>query len=299
VLGSDITKDISVGHMILNGAIRYVSAFDPVYWFTYRFNPGEVRHLWKDRSFIPMILSVPFFIGLMYSLMTIRSITSRSVLVFLLAGPLPVFFVETHVQRIFYIIPAFVLITSIGVNFVFGLIRGSFIRLLFASLFLTGIVYDSAMLLREAEGALLWYSDYGIRGLQWGAQAIFRDAIPRLLSEDSSIRIVPSSYWANGPESFPEFFLDESQRNRLVIRSFDVFHSREVMRIPPEFVFVLDPTERMMVENSPRFRRLSPILEVPYPDGSRGFTFTRIEYVDNIDEVIAQQRLYHHPKKSS
>lgn len=294
ILGSDLTKDLPLSQVVLNGALRYVRAFDPSYWCTYHLISAEIRHLWKDRSFIPLVFSAPFFIGLTVSLLTIRSIRSRTAVIFLLAGPLPVFFVETHIQRVFYLIPAIIFLTYTGITFVLGVVRVRFLEPSLSSLLLAGVVYSAVILTGEIRNASLWYSDYGISGLQWGAQAMFRDAIPRLLNEDPNITIVPSNCWANGAESFPEFFLDKNQLKRLVTHWSDFFHSKETMSIPPEFIFVLDPVERMMLEHSQRFKTITPVLEIPFPDGSRGFTFSRIEYVDNIEEVMAWQRLHRH-----
>jgi len=291
LLGSDVTKDEPASNILWSGFLRYTSAFNPYYWFTYNFNPNEIRHLWKDRPLLGTFTIVPLLIGLIVNVSTFWKVRSRVLLVALLAGAMPLLMVETHVQRMFYIIAPVILIMTTGITYCYKFCRLPLIKISLQSLFLITLLIDSVLLTKEFVGAKLWYHAYTLGGLQWGAKALFAEAIPKILDLHPEIVITPSGEWANGADTFPKFFLRADHLKRIVSSPFDILHPESDQRLSANHIFILSTPELERISQSGKFKKVLPLLEIPYPDGTLGFTFTRLEYLDNIEELMAPERL--------
>src|SRR5207248_3237163 len=69
----------------------------------------------------------------------------------------------------------------------------------------------------------LWYRDYGLYGMQYGAEQLFAQAIPAELAADPNVKIMVSSTWANGTDEFSTFFLSPAQQARVLTRNLDYY----------------------------------------------------------------------------
>jgi hypothetical protein len=76
-----------------------------------------------------------------------------------------------------------------------------------------GLAAAALLLLRTAlvQGPL-WFRDYSLYGMQYGARQVFEMAIPELLRGDPAALVLVTSTWANGTDNFLYFFLDDEQR---------------------------------------------------------------------------------------
>jgi hypothetical protein len=291
ILRSGVASAEPLSVVLGSALMRYSAAFDPVYWFNYSYIPGQIRHLWKARPFLSTFSALPFVLGLMVTVCTFWTVRSRVLLVFLLCGALPVTMVETHVQRMFYMVAPAIVIMTIGVNFCYHYCRHRAVKTALQVSMLLLLAFQTRDLTKEFLGAGTWYDDYTLGGLQWGAKALFAEAIPKVLSEYPQATITPSGEWANGADIFPLFFLNSEQRARIRGVPFDLFHPESDQVIPKDRIFILSPPERLRITESGKFKTIKPILEVPYPDGTLGFTFSQLEYVDTIEEVMAPERM--------
>lgn len=291
ILGSGITRGEPLSETLNSGFRRFLDAFDSEYWFRYTFLPDQIRHIWKDRPFLTTVSQIPFFVGLVVTLCTFWTVRSRVLLVSFVCGALPVVMTETHVQRMFYMVAPAILIMVVGVAFCYRYCRGPVAKTVLQLLLFTVISFESAALTKEFLGAGLWYHSYTLGGLQWGAKALFADAIPKVLSEYPEATITASGEWANGADLFPVFFLNSEQRTRIRAMPFDLFYPEPDQVIPPDRIFILSPPERLRINDSGKFKPIEPILEIPYPDGTLGFTFSHLVYVDTIEELMAPERM--------
>jgi len=291
ILRSGLATSTPISVLLESAFMRYIVAFDPSYWFSYNYLPDQLRHLWKDRPFLATFSDYPFLIGLVVSIATFWTVRSRVLLIFLLCGALPVTMVDAHVQRMFYIVAPVILLMTVGVMVFYQIFKVQFLKTFIQLIAVGVLLVQTAVLTREFLGAGLWYTTYTLGGLQWGAKALFAEAIPKLLSENPSVTITPSGEWANGADIFPQFFLNEEQLTRIQGVPFDLLHPESDQRIPLDRVFILSPPERERITGSGKFKSLKPVLEIPYPDGTPGFTFAHLEYVDDIEEIMAPERL--------
>lgn len=286
--------DTSLRQPLSVGLQRYLNSIDPQYWFTYWNDGSQVRHLWLDRPFISQWIIIPFLVGLFGCFWKGRNSFFRALPLALFAGATPVFVVESHVQRVFYLLAPLLLITIYGIDLLFLMIVRAIPRIRIfpaAACLAVMLIGQGLVMLKEAMvEAPLWFREYGLYGIPWGATQLFTDTIPEILDQNPNLKIVPSSDWANGAHIFPEFFLDAKLLPRVVSPPFNIFLPKPGQSIPDDLVFVLIRPERERIEQSGKFLPIKPIAHLPYPDNSEGFTFTRLQYVENIDAIVAEER---------
>jgi hypothetical protein len=132
----------------------------------------------------------------------------------------------------------------------------------------------------------VWYHDYGLGGLQYGAFQIF-DIIDEYRAEHPDTKIILSPDWANGTDTVARFFLDD-------FSSFQLGSARGylIQKLPLDSntLFIMTPEEYNTVKASPKFTDIQVENILPYPDGNPGFYFVRLRYVDNVDEVFAAEK---------
>jgi hypothetical protein len=129
----------------------------------------------------------------------------------------------------------------------------------------------------------LWFTDYGMGGMQYGAFQIF-DILKDYIHEHPATRVIFSPDWANGTDVVARFFLGDPLPIEIgSIRG----HIDQKLPLDDTILFVITPEEYKVASESPKFAGLHVERTVPYPDGSPGFYFVRTHYVDNIDEVFA------------
>lgn len=132
----------------------------------------------------------------------------------------------------------------------------------------------------------LWYRDYGMGGMQYGAFQIF-DIIDDYVKEHPNARIVFSPDWANGTDTVARFFLDNFSSIQIgSVRG----HITNKLPLDDNTLFVMTPQEYTLVQGSPKFEDINVETIVPYPDGNPGFYFVHLRYVKNIDEIFAAEK---------
>ena len=234
---------------------------------------------------------LPFLIGALAVVSTLLRPLHQVLLVAFFAGAAPVIFVESHIQRVFYIVAPCCYIIAIGIDLAVKWMSRIVPYSILLAAFALGLTSQGVLMLREAvNDASVWYPVYGLGGMQWGARQLFADAIPRFLREHPGVTLVPSGNWANGADIFPEFFLSTEQRSRLTPPPFELLHPEPEDRIPNSYVFILSRDDQKTLRESGMFMPFKPLLTVNDPDGRPGFIFTELKYVSNIDEILAPER---------
>ena len=131
-----------------------------------------------------------------------------------------------------------------------------------------------------------WNKDYGMGGMQYGAFQIF-EVLEQYKREHPETRIVFSPNWANGTDVIARFFLEDPTFIEIGsilgygVQKFPMDDATMFVMIPEEYAFA--------VSNS-KFEDVRVEQVIPYPDGTPGFIFTRLRYVDDIDEIFAAEK---------
>ena len=135
----------------------------------------------------------------------------------------------------------------------------------------------------------LWYSDYGLYGMQYGATQFFEEAIPAYLRQNPNARIMMTSTWANGADTFIRFFLPKDQQSRVQMLNVDYF-MKDRRPLDATMLLVMTPTEYEQAKTSGKFKSVDVDRVLPYPDGQPGFYFARLVYADNLEQIVQQEK---------
>lgn len=143
-----------------------------------------------------------------------------------------------------------------------------------------------AMLRDALRNGPLWFRDYGMGGMQYGAFQIF-DIIEQYARENPDTQIIFSPDWTNGADVVTRFFMDNPSSIQIgSIRG----HITQKLSLEDAMLFIMTPEEYDMVINSAKLTDINVEREIPYPDGNPGFYFVRLRYVKNIDEIFASEK---------
>jgi dolichyl-phosphate-mannose-protein mannosyltransferase/AF2212-like protein len=281
-------QPIGLGEKLTIFGGNYLQGLSPGYWFL----PNDVdleRHRMKGMGHLPLI-SLPFvLIGLAICLRQWRSSAHRAILIALLAAPFSSAIVGIAITRALAMVVPATLLTCLGFDQVLTWLRR---RVPYAPLAVGCGALLSIMSFGMLRTALVdgptWYSDYGLGGMQYGAQQLFT-TIPEELAKSPDTHLHVSPNWANNPNVFPVFFLNEQQSNRVDMINVDAFLFAK-RDLDPSQLFVMTADEYQRAAASQKFVLQPPERIMAYPDGQPGFYFVRMCYVDNIDTVFATER---------
>jgi hypothetical protein len=141
-------------------------------------------------------------------------------------------------------------------------------------------------LLRDAlVNGPLWFTNYGLGGMQYGASQLF-PAVADYQKNHPDVHIIVSPSWANGTDVLARFFSNGNEQFEM--GSIDGY-LYERKPLDENTVFVMIPDEYNKIITSGKFTNIKIDETLPYPDGQTGFYFVRLQYVDNIDEILTAE----------
>src|SRR5215212_779063 len=132
----------------------------------------------------------------------------------------------------------------------------------------------------------LWFRDYGLGGMQYGAFQIF-DIIEQYRQVHPETMIIFSPTWANGGDVLPRFSIDDF--SSIQISSIQG-HILQKLPLDHKTLFIMTPQEYDIARASLRLTDINVERIVPYPDGTPGFYFVRLRYADHADEEFAAEK---------
>jgi hypothetical protein len=291
-------QDIPFSEKLVTLVQKYANGLSPLYWFF-----GNEQDLMRHRMGpMPHILTIflPFFlIGLVVCLRRMRSPAHRTMLLAALAAPAGAAQLNIGVLRVmFFVIPAGVMIV-LGWEWLWQAIqtflqrRGRLkpvvdIAAQWILFYVLG--FGSLMLLGNAlENGPLWFRNYGLYGMQYGATQLFGEKIPQLLDGNPSMRIIVSPTWANGTHRFAEFFLTPQQYSRVQMGNIDAYLTRQ-QELPPDLLFVMTPEEFATASSNPKLSLLNTEEVIAFPDGNPGFYLVYWSYSPDADAIFAAEK---------
>jgi 4-amino-4-deoxy-L-arabinose transferase-like glycosyltransferase len=285
ILKSYLLGDMPLWEKLLNFVTRYLKGLNPLYWFLPN-NVDLIRHIMKGMGHLPLITAPLLFLGLWQCIRNFRSSAHRLVLIALLAAPTGAALVDIAITRVLVlVIPAVVLI-SLGFEYALEYLSHPRIPKWFPGVVLFGLLtlMSFGMLVEALVNGPTWYADYTLYGLQYGGQELFNE-IKDLQKENPEKKIILSPNWANGTDVIARFFLGDSLPVK--IGSIQEFGNK-VLPLDKNTIHIMLPNEYQWMIESRKFTDIDVIRTIKYPNGSDGFFFVIMNYVDNINEVIEQ-----------
>lgn len=296
LLGSIWITDVSLVEKVTATAAEYLQGLSPLYWFLPH-DRDLPRHTMLGyghllRPALPLAL-----VGMGLALRNIRSPAYRSLLIAVAAAPAGAALVRLGVTRVlFMVIPAAVL-TALGVLAGMDWITRRFQlsrKAVSGAVFLVLSAANVYMLVDALVSGPLWYRDYSLAGMQYGARQIFGE-IAAYLEEQPEAHIVLSPSWANGTDVIARFFFPDPIPFELGSAAgyFSIARPQAQNQ-----VFVMIPEELADLPLQ-YFSDIRIEKVVPYPNGQPGFYFVHLTYAQNIQELIADEQKARHELDSA
>jgi len=135
----------------------------------------------------------------------------------------------------------------------------------------------------------LWFKDYGLYGMQYGARQLFEVVIPAYLKDDPNTKVLVSSTWANGTDNFLRFFFTPEELQRVRMDGVDSYLFK-MLPLSQDELFVMTTSEYLKAAADPKFAQIQLEQVIPYPDGTPGFYLARLQYAPNVEDVFAAEQ---------
>ncbi len=308
-LNSYWVKPIPFYEKVLTYIARYLKGLNPFYWFWP--NPSILESLWPDID-LPLWLfssqadlarhtmqgyghilwvTFPFWvIGLVRCIRRFKDPAYRTLIFILLAAPSGAAIVDWGITRgLVFIIPA-ILMTALGIEVSSQWLQNKRPKLKPALLSIFMFTLLAGFCLFMLGDALTngptWTTDYGLEGMQYGSQQVFTRAIEIAREQPNTIVLV-SSTWANGSDVLLRFFADDLSNLRMGnINAFAL----EYRPLDRNTLFVMTQEDVDFIFESDKFTDITIEEVIDYPDGSPGFYFVRLSYVDDIEAILDAER---------
>ncbi|MEN6435480.1 MAG: hypothetical protein ABFD58_06650 [Anaerolineaceae bacterium] len=284
---SYLVSDLTPWQKLLQYMRNYAAGLNPLYWFlpNQMDNPRYVMQGYAHLTWwmLPFVL-----VGLGIAIRFIRKAEMRILLIALLAAPTGAAMIGLTVHRALAIMVPIVLLAFIPFQYIYSWlckkrnIREGMVSFFLAVAFTTGAIIMTVDAIRNGP---TWFDNYGISGMQYGAQQVYQAAEKyQAMYPDKTIFITPN--WTFQSEVVREFFTQNSKVKMggvdSVLEQFDPDLNKKV--------FVLLPDELQKVRDSGLFSQVIEDLEIPYPNGNQGFTFIRLQYRDDIENIYNEKR---------
>jgi len=105
----------------------------------------------------------------------------------------------------------------------------------------------------------LWFDNYGLYGMQWGAKQLFSEVVPAYLKAHPDQRLLISPSWANATDVLMRFFDVDPQRAQLL--NIDYFiHNKQPL--DENTILVMIPEEIDRANASGKFAPLEVVQQV-------------------------------------
>jgi len=284
----------------------FLAALDPRYLFL----PNQTdldRHLMQGYAHFSLWMLPLVALGLGVSLLKLRSSAHRAVLLALLAAPTGSALVAVGITRLLVLVIPAVILMTIGLDRVLDWlvrlvswlvprirrVRPLVPEIIVRSYCVLGIVlavvlcWHNGIMLRDAlVNGPLWYQDYTLAGMQYGARQMFSAVVDYYQTHPGAQMIVSPS-WTNGADAVAEFFLPDDAPVRLGSVEGHIFQH---LPLNDNMVFVVIPHELEKVQSSGKFSEVRIEQVLDYPNGEAGFYFIRLRYVNNIDTLLEEER---------
>lgn len=288
-LGSPWAKPLPLAEKLRLTGLEYLRGLNPAYWFVPD-EGGLARHNLKDYAYL-IRWAFPFtMLGL--ALAVWRALTHhalvpayRTLLVTLMVIPLGAALVQVGITRLLGMVIPAALFTSLGFDAVLGWLRQRRwpAVLLEGGLFIFLVGANFGLLRDALWNGPTWTTDYGMSGMQYGARQVF-ESVEDYLTEYPGTRMVVSPTWANGADILKRFFLADALPVEL---GSITGYMQDIKILDRKTMFVMTPLEYDETLQSKKFVNIQVERTLPYPNGQDGFYFVRLEYVPNIEEMLA------------
>ncbi len=288
-LDSYLFKPIPLADKLTRFRDTYLRGLSPRYWF-FPHKYDMARHRMKGYGHIHIATLPLFLIGAALSLWRFRSSEHRTLLIACLAAPIGAATVQVGITRVLAFIVPTAILTSLGLDWLVSRFERRITPEVTSGVIFAALTIAAYGVMNDAlTNGALWFRDYGLGGMQWGARPLFTDIVPDYLRQDERNLVMLTPTWTNGTTVLARFFLSADEARRAPMYNVDYFLS-EKRALNDHMLHVMTAPEYERALDSDKFSAVKVKSVLHYPDGSPGFYFVRLAYVDNIDDIFAAER---------
>lgn len=302
-------KPLLLHEKLMMYVARYLQGLNPLYWFWP--NPSPIEQLWpeitlpawlfsnqldlarhtmKGYGHFPPVAFPLWAIGMIKCIQKFKKPPHRTLLLAWLAVPSGAALVDWGITRgMAFIVPATLLIAlglDTALTWLSRKIPISRPWTIPGVIFLLAAAFSIWMLNDALRQGPTWYRDYGLSGMQYGGRQVFTRAAEIARSNPETIVLV-SSTWANGADVLMRFFGNDLPN--LKMGNINAF-ATQYQPLNQRFLFVMTEEDLKFIDDSKKFSNVTLEETLPYPDGSTGFYFIRLQYVEDIQSILASER---------
>ena len=262
-------QPISLPQKLLAFVRAYLAGYDPRYWFVVD-SKEIIRHVFPGFAFIPMPLAPLAGLGFILCLARWRSAAHRALLGALLASGFSGALAMHGVTRNLGFLVSMAMFMALAFDWLAGFVRTAAWKYVLqwgaAGVMAAGgfVLLANALMFGPTQTRI-----YDLFGMQWGAQAVFRDLIPRQMRTHPTANVFISHVWANNAEVFPRFFGWSDFRRVYFFRLEDVVVGGVLPR--PRDLVLLTAPEFESIPKHEMIERFEVLERVAWPDGRPGF----------------------------
>jgi hypothetical protein len=283
-------QPISTSQKFLIFVKNFLTGLSPSYWFVEN-SRDLIRHRMVGYGHIPLWSLPLVFIGMVLMFKKFHESSYRAILISILAAPIGGSMLEISIARTLAMIVPITLLVILGLEWLLDLverkIKPAFIA---AGVFIILAALSIVTLNDAVVNGPLWTNVYGLYGLQYGAVQIFDETLPAYVQDGRTRNIIVTPVWANATNRFVEFFFtSEEDRQRISIEGLEAYLLRK-LDLDPHDLFVWTSEEYKKAVDSGKFKTINVEKVIPYPNGEPGFFVVRMQYADNIEEILAAEK---------
>lgn len=288
VLNSYWIQHISWGQKLALFGKEYLSGLNPLYWF-FSNDHDLARHQMDGYGHFFWFMLPFVLLGIVLAISRIRQPAYRNLLFALLAAPSGAAIAKLGITRILVMVIPMSVFGALAINWLLDKVpdfrrRTAQAASLGVFILLAGI--NIFLCVQALTVGALWSQDYGLGGMQYGARQLTA-AINKYLDENPGTPILVSPSWANGTDTTMRFFYQDGLP--FGMGSVEGYFNERKNDIE-NIVFVMIPDEYRQVVESDKFTGIKVIQVLPYPNGEPGFYFVRMQYADNFDDLLAEEK---------
>jgi len=285
--------DATLNDKLMLALKSYWGSFSLEYWFSPEGGRqyDATRHLWGGRSYLEWWIAPLLIHGFFVSASRIREYPYRLILILCFTAPAASLLVPIMIMRVFAEIVPVSLLGAVSLDRLLTLLQRRS-KLSLSATVLVALILNGyqLFLLREALiGAPTWFRDYGLYGIAWGAKELHHELVPQLARNYPNHKILLTSSWANGSDSFPPFFIKDDE----VLQKFQIItlgdYTDHLMELSDQTIAIVTADEWREIRSNPKLTVSEPITTLPYPDGSPGFIAAHFAYSNDAPTIFAAE----------
>ena len=261
---------------------NYIKVLNLIYWFS----PGvveDVRHLMKGYGHIPIVF-LPFAMwGAVRLFQRRNSAELLVVLVPFFAAPVAGALLKIEVTRALVMILPYGMLIMLGLQAGADWLEGRRLRREWITAGLVVILSAGqiSMLADALNRGPTWWSDYGLSGIQYGSNQVFKEAVAYSV-ENPDTKVYISGGWIFQADSLQRFFVPPGAPVDLATP--DQMPDR--IASGEDLTFVVIPEEFKRLEESGDYEPIRVEKIIACPDGSPCFRFVKLKFKPEVEQNL-------------